>query len=410
MTKEMENVCKVIISLIGFVFILKYGSRCMPFASVITVAALYLVFYLYYAYYIVEKLRITDKCSRYINYAVLAMLAVIVIVSDIVVNKYALNVDRWSALTNTISNLMSGTYPYYAVTHSGNHCSTMPAWMFFHIPFYLIGKIGFSIIVCLLAFSYAVKKSYGSSVLCKILFLLLLCPSFWYEIITVSDLQSNLFLVAAFVCYIVNHIEKLREKVVCVSIITGLFLSTRLTVCFPLFFALFPFWWSLGLRSKLLCLLTILATYGLLIVPFVFWHGDMSCFMESNPYQIQLIQYDLPSIILIVIVSVCLLCIVWRRRVLVYAASAISLFVFILSVFASQFVKSGFTDNLLSYHYDITYLAQAIPFALLAVATKKNEVAAKQFEQIPILRRDDISRPKDYTKDLITTQENPQTL
>lgn len=373
----MRTICLLISPLIGSLFIFKYGCRCMPSYIAMIAAILYIAVFCIYSYYIIKRLRISERVCRRMNYVILGIVTLAVIIINTVLDKYSLNVDRWSALQNTISFLLEGKYPYFAVTHLNNHCSTMPAWMFFHIPFYLIGEIGLSLIASLLIFLMFIRKTYGSRILCQILLLLLFCPSFWYEIVVISDLQSNMLLVASFVCYTINNKDFSNKKNICLACFVGLLLSTRMTVCFPLFFSLFPYWWNLSSKGKFSFLFTILITYTTLIAPFIFWNGKVSNFLESNPYQVQVLQFDAISIVLIIIVSVLLLIKVWHKKELVYASSSISLFVFILSVFTSQYIRSGFTDDLSSYHYDITYLAQAIPFALIAITiTRKNERTA----------------------------------
>lgn len=373
----MRTASLFISPLIGSLFIFKYGYRCLPSYIAMIAAILYIIVFFIYSYYVLERLHISESFCRKINYAILGIVTLTVIFINSVLDKYSLNVDRWSALQNTISFLLEGKYPFFAVTHLNNHCSTMPAWMLFHIPFYLIGEIGLSIIASLLIFSMLIRKTYGSRILCQILLLLLLCPSFWYEIVVISDLQSNMLLVVSFVCYTINNKEFSNKINICLAFLVGLLLSTRMTVCFPLFFSLFPYWWNLGIKGKFSFLFTVLITYSALIAPFIFWNGKVSYFLESNPYQVQVLQFDAISIVLIIIVSVLLLIKVWHKKELVYASSSISLFLFIFSVFTSQYIRSGFTDDLSSYHYDITYLAQAIPFALIAITiTRENERAA----------------------------------
>lgn len=365
----MRTTCNIILSLVGTAFILKYGSRYTSMTMAAAVSSLYFLLFLLYAWLVGSRLKqLSIKKSNIINCCIIALIVAVITAVYTHIDPNTLNIDRWSALTSTIDKLLDGEYPYDAVTHLGNHCSTMPAWMLFHVPFHIIGCVGLSLIVGLSLYILVIWKRYGSVATTGVLLTLIACPSFWYEMLTISDLQTNFFMLAAFVCIIKTSNKRTMAFLYAIAVIAGLFLSTRLTVLFPLFFSLMPLWLKAGAREKVLLPAAAIATYLLLLLPFFLWNGDTSHFMESNPYQVQLIQADIFSMVFITSLSLAL--IVFKRSH-VYASSAITLFSFIFVIFLSQYVGSGFTDNLSSCHYDITYLAQAMPFALLAINTEE---------------------------------------
>lgn len=365
----MKTTCKIILSLIGTAFILKYGSRYTSTAVAAAMSAAFFALFLLYAWFIEKSVkRLPQRASAVLNCCIMAFIIASTVTLYILIDPYTLNVDRWSALVFTIDHLLAGEYPYTAVTHLGNHCSTMPAWMLLHIPFRLVGLVGLSFIIGILLYVAFIWKRHGSTAVTGTLLLLVACPSFWYEIITVSDLQTNFFMLAAFVCIVKTSKKRTVASLYVAAAVAGCLLSTRLTVLFPLFFALMPLWLKASAREKAFLPAIAIAIYALLLLPFLLWNGDIQHFIDSNPYQVQTIQADTFSMVFATLLAFALLIF---KRDRVYASSAITLFSFIFVIFLSQQVGSGFTEELSSPRYDITYLAQAMPFALLAINTEE---------------------------------------
>ena len=72
------------------------------------------------------------------------------------IDPYSIKVDRWSAIHNFLTCLLAGEYPYAAQTHLGGYGSPFPVWQLFHLPFYLLGNVGLSLIVAVIIFAYSV--------------------------------------------------------------------------------------------------------------------------------------------------------------------------------------------------------------------------------------------------------------
>lgn len=363
-----DNICKAIISLTGVTFIIKYSIRILPWPATALVCVAYALFMYYFFKTLSHKVsNNTHQRNKALLVSLITVVTVAVLCVAIFSNPYHLNVDRWSALWFTIDSTLAGRYPYNVVTHLGNHCSTMPAWMAFHIPFRLAGCLGMSLVLSLILFVMAIKSRFGLTAATKTMLVIVVCPSFWYEIVVISDLQTNFFLLASFLCWATSESRLSSKKNLYVTAaIAGLFLSTRLTVCIPLLFFLFPVWHSRPLSQKLFLPLICISVYAATLAPFVFWNGSTGSFAGSNPFYVQTIQYDGWAILFLFTVSAALLAGYNRNTRSKFANSAIMLFSFIAYIFTAQYICSGFSEDLFSYRYDYAYLAQSLPFASLA--------------------------------------------
>lgn len=193
------------------------------------------------------------------------------------------NVDRWSAIEYPIRDLFDGKFPYLANTHLGGNASPFPVWMVFHIPFYLLGNVGLSEIFGAIFFVLSIKHIYGNKSGMVAMIMIMACVCVWYEIAVRSDLITNFFLLAAFINYTVYYNWKLDTKTICLSVCCGLWLSTRLSVAFPLFIVLFPQFVKLGVSKKVTVLLLSVVTFALTFVPLALWDGDSLFGATNNP-------------------------------------------------------------------------------------------------------------------------------
>jgi len=71
---------------------------------------------------------------------------VVVVISQITMlslaPRMAFDVDRWSAIHNSLVALFNGEYPYNAVTHLGGEIGGFPGLFILALPFTLLGEEG----------------------------------------------------------------------------------------------------------------------------------------------------------------------------------------------------------------------------------------------------------------------------
>ncbi len=278
------------------------------------------------------------------------------------------NVDRWSAIANPIQYLFQGQFPYMAKTHLGGNASPFPVWLILHIPFYLLNNVGLSEIVTTLLFVCSVKALYGVKAALKSMVLLFLCINLWYEVAVRSDLISNFLLLATFIFFLQAHHITLKSRPYLLSVCIGLWLSTRLSVAFPLFILLFPEYTSLTCRKKIWIPIIIICAFVCTFLPLMIWDSHELFGAANNPFYLQSRQGNALTAILFVAIAL-LMAVTWKNnnnRWLLYAASML-LLVPVISFCQRMYTYSNWTE-LFQSTYDITYIDAAIPFVVTLLA------------------------------------------
>lgn len=279
------------------------------------------------------------------------------------------NVDRWSAIDYPLRDLFDGKFPYLAKTHLGGNASPFPVWMVIHIPFYLIGNVGLSEIFSALLFVWSIKQIYGyrSGIVATIMTMSCVCV--WYEIAVRSDLIANFFLLATFMNYAMHYGWNFERKTIFISVCCGLWLSTRISVAFPLFIMLLPGFLRLDMRKKLAVALLSAATLVMTFVPLILWDADSLFGATNNPFSLQFRQGSpIDTVSLATIATI--MALTWkgcRNRMFVYSA------VILVLIPIVAYTHSMYTYNewvgLYDTKYDITYLDAAIPFCITVIAS-----------------------------------------
>ena len=173
---------------INCLFIAKYVSRidclltvggCMFYLIVMTAIACF-----------ANKGGLTVSRKRYGRigvvlgkyYAIIVVCVfVLLIIGQACINPYQINVDRWSAIHNFISELLEGRFPYKAETHLHGYGSPFPVWQILHIPFYLLGNVGLSFSVGTFLFLHSMYRLWGTRVSFIAFILLIASPAYLYR-------------------------------------------------------------------------------------------------------------------------------------------------------------------------------------------------------------------------------------
>ncbi|MCR4591745.1 MAG: hypothetical protein K5672_01145 [Bacteroidaceae bacterium] len=358
-------------SVINILFILKYGQRILPVCTIVGGCVAYVAAMAIVLGY-TERIQKRLSCKATLWLMGIAVAALIVL--QYFIDPMTVQVDRWSAIHNFLQYLLHGEYPYAAQTHLGGYGSPFPVWQVMHLPFYLIGNVGLSFVICLILFTDAVRRLSSLRVAAEAFMLLLLSPAFLYEVSVRSDLISNFLLCAAIIMYMHRYRFNLKRHWVTIAIICGLMMSTRLAVCIPFF--LFLFWdylYACNWKQKVGLPLLILLVFGLTFLPFAIWNWDMLFYFEYSPFALQTRQgvpFNTPIIIMLCLLASLFLRGEWKNYLV---ATGSCLTALVLITFLSRMYIYNQWGELFESRYDITYFNMALPFVIAAIALKEDE-------------------------------------
>ena len=349
--------------IINVLFVAKYSlrvSESFAWCAVVFAACFYYVLLRWVIPYIYR--------FRGFLWLLCAIAFVGMVVMQLTIDPYSIQVDRWSALHFPIENLLSGIYPYSAGTHLGGNSSPFPVWQILHIPFYLLGNVGLSFFAGAALFLWSCLKTQGRDR--TLIVSLLLCSSVavWYEVAVRSDLITNLLLLAAIINLFFPRLcqQWVEEKCWWIACAVGLMACTRILVLVPIGLLLFPYFIRMSWRRQLATSLLTLAVFLLTFVPFALWDWQEFYYFKNNPWALQTRQGNPWDFIIFLPLAIFF---ALNHRGIAkryYRNSALMLVVFVAVTFIHN-MYLGENWQLFSSTYDITYFSTALPFCLLAI-------------------------------------------
>jgi hypothetical protein len=367
-TNKMKPVQLFLYLIINCLFVAKYSSRVTAFYPVCIVA--YILFAII-VYWLLNTKQYT-LIDRKIKTGVFSCFSLIggigILLFLYLINPYTIQVDRWSAIQAFLQYLFSGKYPYAAISHLGNYPSPFPVWQFFHIPFYLLGDIGygmlFSFILLALSLVWGIKQK-GKAL--RYITLLLISPAFWYEVTVRSDMMYNAIIVFLFVCWLYKKKITIQSNTIFVGIFCGLLLSTRFFVIIPLFLYFFNNYCKADIKHKFIFPLIIIGTFLLTIIPFAIWNFNAFFFFHYNPFILQSRQGS-PMEMLLLVAILIPLSLKWKTINDYMAYSSILLFSTVAIAFLYRMVTDHLASSLFSRLYDISYFNMSLPFIIATLS------------------------------------------
>ncbi len=272
----------------------------------------------------------------------------------------SLRVTRYPAIREWLGHLLHGRFPYASAVLP----SAFPVLFLVALPFYLLGDLGLLQVAAFAAFAWACHRAARAhpETAWFALGLLLAAPLFLYEVVTRSELFSNMTLVLLFLAWIERDARPAAAA--WRGIAAGLLLSTRGIV--GLAYAVFLPWRYRGdLRAGAVtaawCAVTFLAT----LAPFVLW--DARRFAQFGPFAMQL-QY-IPRPLLAGVLAAAL---AWgglaRSALQAWLGVVWILFGVIAALFAWSVALQGWNYILVQDDFDISYFAFAHTFLVWVVA------------------------------------------
>lgn len=285
------------------------------------------------------------------------------------VNPFDTTVDRWSALHFWSEALLKGEYPYLAHTHRGGYGSPFPIWQLWHLPFYLLGDVGYAQLASFLVLVTLLYKNRHQIDSLLFIILLIASPAYWWEVLVRSDLLSNLILAFCLIFYLEKHLEKWKSKPIVIGIIIGLATCTRLLAGIPLLIGLFRNYLPNKLQSSLLAGLFFSLGLGLPFIPFALWDSKNLFHSAFSPIVLQTRQGTwVQAIFGVLLIGIMAMLLKDKRSY--YWAVSIFLFAFISYSAFPIWKQIGIEPLLMKDKFDISYFNTCLPFLLAGFCLK----------------------------------------
>ncbi len=351
------------LSLVGFLFIYKYGSRVSAYVPFLGVP------YLGILYYLIFKLPNGITNARVTKIFIIAT-NILCIASSMIAFQYIdvnnLQVDRWSVITHYWDTYFAGNNPYSSTSHMGNYYGSYPFYFILSLPFYLIGEIGFAPLASLILFQLIVwyfTRSFDKVLYAFILSMACLCLP--YEIVTRSTLFANSVAVLIGVLLFIRAWRSENFwKIILSSFLVGLLVCSR-----PIYGLVFLMLGVYAMRYHFQWRYAITATVGSIIgfiVPFLhLYYLYPTSLLEYNPVSFMTTHF-VPTyfygIYLVVSIFISLSIKKWEDIV---GASALFLFFVVFCYALLYIITEGWNDAIFMHHIDISYFFMPIPFIVL---------------------------------------------
>jgi hypothetical protein len=282
------------------------------------------------------------------------------------IDKWSVQVDRWSALSFWSENLNNGKFPYGTPSHLGGYASPFPIWQLFHFPFHLLGDTGYGQIFCLLVFFVFLFRCRTRINIGGFVLLMALSPAFWWEMAVRSDLLCNMLLLFVFLASQFYDSTYWKKRKYLAALITGLFLCTKLMVAIPLFLFFFPQFLKYTLKEKILFALIVIAGFVIPFVPFAIGEYSILNHPEYNPLLLQSRQGTIWVVVVLAILMI-FSSLSWEKMKTCFFWSGVFLFLLVFSVGFRIFLANDLNFVLFEDEFDKSYFNVCLPFFLFCI-------------------------------------------
>lgn len=356
---------------INLLFIIKYSSRVGNNTVIFTVVIFFVIYIL--LNFIYTRIIIKESYLKYVFFSIIILFFFFTISINNYVNPNFLNVDRWSAMEVGVKAVLNGEYPYSAIDHLGGRTSNLPTLILLGIPFYLLGDVGYLQSFAFVLFSYTIYyffNNYKDRLF--VLFLLIMSPSYLWEVYVKSDLMSNFILILSVSLFIFKFYNKrILKNEFLIYVISVFIVFTRLTAIIPISLVLFPKFLKTPLKKKIVySLISIVTLIFLLFIGFKNME-NLNQFRLYNPFELQ--NRQLPLVVSIVTVIMPL----WysfkiNTDIQFVLYSLYFLLIPIVIAFIMSVLDNGFGSVLFNSAFDISYFNIIMPFLLLLLPLSLN--------------------------------------
>lgn len=353
--------------IINSLFVLKYSDRISIFSNY--------VFVLIYNILVISILLLHNELKSFLNnirkmnsffLGLSFVFFVFFMFINFKIDGLSLNTDRWSALEVLIKSVLEGKYPYAVLDHLDNTTSNLPGLFYIGLPFYLLGDVGFLQPFTFLFFSLFVAYSNIKNDEKLFLFILLiLAPSYFWEVIGKSDLMSNCFLVLFFIAiWSQKYCHNLFRKKLLLSLFTALFVLTRGVVVIPLTIFLFSSFLKVSLKNKFLFSGYFFLFLLVISLPLFIDLPNLDFIKEHNPFNHQT-RYAPKILITLSLLLPFVLSFKVKKSSDVFLFSTYVLAGLMSLTFILNCIEEGFNNNVIGNLFDISYLSMILPFIIM---------------------------------------------
>jgi len=367
---KSEIVILVIFQVINILFVYKYSTRFLQNSSIWVL--FYLIFLNLFLILLYQDFGFVT--SGKVNNAIFLLTAILIALGTVLLMRQfdpsRIRVGRFPALHDWITRLLDGDYPYVSPTSP----SGFPFLFLLATPFYLLADLGFMQIFALLLYALLLHRKHDScnTIPLRTLLLLISAPVFLYEVVTRSDLFSNMVFVLFYLSMCETRLRNARTKwLVLAGIAGGLLLATR-GIVLLVYVLYFGYMFKDCLSRGSVFLVGVVVGFCAIVLPFALWNWQY--FMDYGPLAIQ--TSYLPIWLSLIAVVSCLYFAAQVKSITgTYRAAGFMLFVVVFLAFAISLMDKGWTASIHDDGFDISYFCFALPFLLLTIdygRTKKN--------------------------------------
>lgn len=355
-------ISRIILCLYVFInalFVDKYISRITSHHWLIAIAYMIGVCAVIWGInWLLNNKKFSTKCF----WGILIFFPIIAIGIQYAIDPLSIQVDRWSAIHNFLSGMLQGLYPYGQQTHLGGYGSPFPVWQLLHLPFYIVGNVGLSIIVVTILFLWTLYRLYPKKVAIAASVLLCISPAFWYEVAVRSDLITNIMLSAIIVEWLLHKDIKLNDHWIWIGCIVGLTLSTRFVAVIPICVIYGYEFLQMNWKKQSLFIFIVISIFALTMLPFVFWKGSTLLFFDYNPFVLQTRQGSWFVFLIFSIIAIGGT--IWMRGRIAHRwiVTGFLLTSLVTMAFVEKMWQQNLWNGLYTSAFDITYLSIALPF------------------------------------------------
>lgn len=354
----------VIYELINALFVYKYTSRITLCPWAMTLGYLVGVNLFILLSFKNYESRLSLKTQHIIYFSMVAVLTILFTLFMFHFDPQKIRVARYPALYEWLTRLFNFEFPYTSqAPHSG-----FPFLFMLAMPFYFLGDLGIFQIFSFLIFAVLIHlRYYRNSVnRFRCLTLLIMAPAFLFEIVTRSDLFSNMVIVMLYLAIFEKLSPRLRYAALLIlGIVGGFLLSTRGVVGL-IYITFFGYYLRRRTIKDVLFFLSILVGFLLTLLPFLIW--DWRSFINFGPFVMQMQLSHIPKWLLILPIASCIFCAMSIKLLKsIYSSISFILFGVACLAFAIVIIDCGLYDAVFGDGFDISYFCFALPFLLLSL-------------------------------------------
>lgn len=349
--------------LINGLFVVKYSGEHSFYFLAIYLIAIFILSALYL------NIGLKNIVYKYLFWILGGLFFFFSIGLNYYVDATTLNVDRCDAMEVGIRAVFNNEYPYDIKDFMGRESSNLPFLIILGMPFYLIfGSVGFLQSFSFLLFTYLIFQMFDQYKLRLAgLILLVLSPSYLWEVYVKSDLMSNFILLTGF-SYLIwtRFIEHKNIKIEWISVLTALVFLTRLSVIIPLIIILFKALYKLNFWEKFrFAVFLILVLSGILYF-FLRNAETWEVLINHNPFTI---QGGKQPVVLSVSYIIIAIFISFRAKSFfaIVFSSALLLFIAVFSTFLVYLLEYGYENVINNSFFDLSFFNMSVPFIIVSL-------------------------------------------